>query len=258
VPVAPCPVAGHHWKESGPVLLTPTLQIFRGISKVPSQPSLLQAEQAQLPQPLLVGEMLQSPHHPRSPRGSPWFLQPLVACAASIPTFGVWVKGRSNRNEFLLFCPKRKSFWGFLGQAQSCGQAAGKVSGGSRAACTCSAARGCQCCRHSLGRRRGWLGRAGPVEAGAAPGPSAGVRSLLPAQLVEKQGACEGLQQEGRTCPGAYKHPSDGFVGSRRLWGDENRRAFRQGPVPGVGWGSLLLWRYSRPSWTRSCAACCR
>ena len=33
VPVAPCPVAGHHWKESGPVLLTPTLQIFRGIDK---------------------------------------------------------------------------------------------------------------------------------------------------------------------------------------------------------------------------------
>jgi len=21
---------------------------------------------------------------------------------------------------------------------------------------------------------------------------------------------------------------------------------------------SLLLWRYSRPAWTRSCAACCR
>ena len=38
VPVAPCAVAGHHWKESGPVLLTPTLQIFRGISKVPSFP----------------------------------------------------------------------------------------------------------------------------------------------------------------------------------------------------------------------------
>ena len=33
---ASCPVAGHHWKESGPVLLTPTLQIFRGISKVPT------------------------------------------------------------------------------------------------------------------------------------------------------------------------------------------------------------------------------
>ena len=31
VPIAPCPVAGHNWKESGPVLLTPTLQIFMGI-----------------------------------------------------------------------------------------------------------------------------------------------------------------------------------------------------------------------------------
>jgi len=26
---------------------------------------------------------------------------------------------------------------------------------------------------------------------------------------------------------------------------------------PGILW-SLLLWRYSRPAWTRSCAACCR
>ena len=42
VPVAPCPVAGHHWKESGPILLTPTLQIFVSFSKVLSQPSLLQ------------------------------------------------------------------------------------------------------------------------------------------------------------------------------------------------------------------------
>jgi len=67
VPIAPCPVTGHHWKESGPILLTPTLQLFIGISKVPSQPSLLQTEQAQLPQPFLIGEMLQSPHHPRSP-----------------------------------------------------------------------------------------------------------------------------------------------------------------------------------------------
>jgi len=31
VPIAPCPVAGHHWKESGPILLTPTLQIFVSI-----------------------------------------------------------------------------------------------------------------------------------------------------------------------------------------------------------------------------------
>ena len=67
VPIAPSPVTGHHWKELGPMLLTPTLQIFVGIYKVPSQPSLLQAEQAQLPQPLFIGETLHSPHHPRSP-----------------------------------------------------------------------------------------------------------------------------------------------------------------------------------------------
>ena len=51
VPVAPCPVAGQHWKASGPILLTRTLKIFVGIYKVPSQASLLQAKQAQLPQP---------------------------------------------------------------------------------------------------------------------------------------------------------------------------------------------------------------
>ena len=63
VPVAPCPVAGHLWKESGPILLTPTLEVFLSIYEVASQCSLLQAEQAQLPQPFLIGEMPQSPHH---------------------------------------------------------------------------------------------------------------------------------------------------------------------------------------------------
>jgi len=29
--IVPCPAAGHHWKESGPILLTPTLQIFMSI-----------------------------------------------------------------------------------------------------------------------------------------------------------------------------------------------------------------------------------
>ena len=37
VPVATRPVAGHHWKEFGPILLTPTLQVFVSIYKVPSQ-----------------------------------------------------------------------------------------------------------------------------------------------------------------------------------------------------------------------------
>ena len=52
VPTDPYPVTGHYWKELGLILLTPTLKTFTGIYKVPSEPSLLQAEQAQLPQPL--------------------------------------------------------------------------------------------------------------------------------------------------------------------------------------------------------------
>ena len=60
VPIALYSVAEHHWKDSGSIVLTPTLEIFLSIYKVPLQPSLLQAKQAQLPQPFLIGEMLQS------------------------------------------------------------------------------------------------------------------------------------------------------------------------------------------------------
>jgi len=31
VPIAPCPVAGHHEEEFGPILLTPILKVFVGI-----------------------------------------------------------------------------------------------------------------------------------------------------------------------------------------------------------------------------------
>ena len=41
--------------------------------------------------------------------------------------------------------------------------------------------------------------------------------------------------------------------GRTSLWG---WRSTETG-YPGRLW-SLLLWRYSRPAWTRSCAACCR
>lgn len=60
-PIALCPVTGHHWQESGRVLLTPTLQIFLHIDKIPFQSSL-PAKQTQLPQSF-PWEMLQSPHH---------------------------------------------------------------------------------------------------------------------------------------------------------------------------------------------------
>jgi len=41
-------------EKSGPILLTPTLKIFIGIYKIPSQSPLLQAEQAQPSQPFLM------------------------------------------------------------------------------------------------------------------------------------------------------------------------------------------------------------
>ena len=45
------------------VLLTPSPQVFIGIENIPSDLSLLQAEQSQLSQPFLVEEMLQSLHY---------------------------------------------------------------------------------------------------------------------------------------------------------------------------------------------------
>jgi len=67
VSTAPCPLTGNYWKQSGPILLTPTLKIFVSLLKIPSQPTLLQAKQDQLPQPFLTGEVLQPPHHLHSP-----------------------------------------------------------------------------------------------------------------------------------------------------------------------------------------------
>jgi len=45
----------------------PHVQTELCMLQFPSQPSLLQAKQTQLLQAFLAGEMLQSPHHPRSP-----------------------------------------------------------------------------------------------------------------------------------------------------------------------------------------------
>jgi len=56
-------VTGHHWKEPGSVCFTPSLQVFIYIDKIPTEPSLLQAEQFQLSQPFLIGEMLQTLIH---------------------------------------------------------------------------------------------------------------------------------------------------------------------------------------------------
>jgi len=56
-------------KSLAPSFWHPPLR-YLWASLVPSLPSLLQAKQAQLPQPFLIGEMLQSPHHAHSPVAS--------------------------------------------------------------------------------------------------------------------------------------------------------------------------------------------
>lgn len=47
-------VTGHHQKESGPILLKPSLKVFLYIDKIPSKPFLLQAKQVQLAQPFPI------------------------------------------------------------------------------------------------------------------------------------------------------------------------------------------------------------
>lgn len=50
-----------------PILLAPSLRVFIHMDKFPPDTPLLQAEQAQLPQPCLIWAMLQSLHHFSSP-----------------------------------------------------------------------------------------------------------------------------------------------------------------------------------------------
>lgn len=55
-----CLVTGHHWKQLGSIFFAPSLQVFTDFDKITPDPPLLQAEQSQLSQPLLPGEVLQS------------------------------------------------------------------------------------------------------------------------------------------------------------------------------------------------------
>jgi len=67
VPIASGPVTAHRGKEPGSVFFAPSLQVFVQIKKIPPEPSLPQAEQSQLSQPLLTEEMLQSLNHLHGP-----------------------------------------------------------------------------------------------------------------------------------------------------------------------------------------------
>uniref|UniRef100_A0A8B9IT77 CUB domain-containing protein n=1 Tax=Amazona collaria TaxID=241587 RepID=A0A8B9IT77_9PSIT len=61
----PCPITTVPNEESLPSILIGPLQILEGCYEVSMQPSLLQAEQPQLSQPICIREVLQSPDHPR-------------------------------------------------------------------------------------------------------------------------------------------------------------------------------------------------
>jgi len=65
--ISPCPVPTDHWKEVGHVPLPSTLKTFININKIPSESSFLKAEQTQLIQPVLTGEMLLAFYHLRGP-----------------------------------------------------------------------------------------------------------------------------------------------------------------------------------------------
>jgi len=65
--IASCPIASYLGEETNTCLTTTSFQVVVEISKVPPQPPLLQTEEPQLPQPLLVRLVLQTPHQPRCP-----------------------------------------------------------------------------------------------------------------------------------------------------------------------------------------------
>lgn len=59
------PVTGHNWKEPASVFLAPSLAVFIYINKTIE--SSLQAQQSQVSQPFLTGEMSQTRNHLNGP-----------------------------------------------------------------------------------------------------------------------------------------------------------------------------------------------
>jgi len=81
--IASHPIAGYLGEESNTCLTTPSCQGAVESDKVPPQPPLFQTEQPQLPQPLLIRLVLQTPPqalHPPLPRDPPQM--------AALPTWG--------------------------------------------------------------------------------------------------------------------------------------------------------------------------
>ncbi|XP_048819769.1 uncharacterized protein LOC125701581 [Lagopus muta] len=70
--ISPSPAVVSPFEEFTPLLGVGSLQVLIGCNEVTPQPSLLQAEQAQLPQPVLIGEVLQPPDHLSRPPLDPF------------------------------------------------------------------------------------------------------------------------------------------------------------------------------------------
>ena len=65
--VPPCPITIHPCKQLFPLLFICSFQVLEGRNEVSLEPSLLQARQAQFPQPFLIGEVLQPSVHLSGP-----------------------------------------------------------------------------------------------------------------------------------------------------------------------------------------------
>src|SRR5699024_8009122 len=65
--ILPCPITLHPHKQPFPFLFICSLQVLKSHNEVSLEPSLLQAKQAQLPQPFLTGEVLQPSDHRSGP-----------------------------------------------------------------------------------------------------------------------------------------------------------------------------------------------
>jgi len=86
--IASCPDADHHWKWSDPIHLPPVIQVLVNVDKIPSQPSLSQAEQPQVSQPFLIRVAqldCATDHSPVSSACQPVLNPP--HCPVSIPHF---------------------------------------------------------------------------------------------------------------------------------------------------------------------------
>jgi len=66
--IPPCPVTIPPHNQPFPRLFICYLQVLEGHNEVSPEPSLLQAKQAQFPQPFLTGEVLQPSDHLSVPK----------------------------------------------------------------------------------------------------------------------------------------------------------------------------------------------